>query len=164
MRKMFFVAVAVCSVLVTASCKSKDNLYKTAYDEARVEQSNEGQGQQSEAVEIAPVVSTTARQADVDDSYRTEKVVLSSGAAGSLKAFSVVCGSYSKKDGAESIRRSLVQEGYDAIVVQNPETGLYRVVCASYDSRSEAAQARARFKAAHPQNADYQKAWLLYNK
>ena len=56
----------------------------------------------------------------------------------------------------------LVGEGYDAIIVQNPN-GLYRVICASYDSRSEAAEARARFKAAHPNNADYQKAWLLYN-
>ena len=58
---------------------------------------------------------------------------------------------------------ALIGEGYDAIIVQSPK-GLYRVICASYDSRSEAAEARARFKAAHPDNADYQKAWLLYNK
>ena len=163
MRKMFFIAVAVCSAFVVVSCKSKDNLYKTAYDEALMEQSSEGQGQQSEAVEIAPVVSSTVKAADVDDSYRTEKVVIASGNAGSLKEYSVVCGSYKNKDGAERVRAELVGEGYDAIIVQNPN-GLYRVICASYDSRSEAAQARARFKAAHPQNADYQKAWLLYNK
>lgn len=163
MRKMFFVAVAFCSALVLVSCKSKDNLYKTAYDEARMEQSNEGQSQQSEAVEIAPVVSSTSKAQNVDDSYRTEKVVLASGDASSLKEYSVVCGSYGKKDGAERIRTELIGEGYDAIIVQSPK-GLYRVICASYDSRSEAAEARARFKAAHPDNADYQKAWLLYNK
>jgi hypothetical protein len=94
----------------------------------------------------------------------TEKVVLSSGAEGSLKAFSVVCGSYSRKEGAENIRQSLVDEGYSAIVVQNPATGLYRVVCASCDTKEEAAVARDKFKAAHLGNSDYQKAWLLYNK
>lgn len=163
MRKMFFVAVAVCSAFVVASCKSNDNLYKTAYDEALMEQNNGGQSQQSEAVEIAPVVSSTVKAADVDESYRTEKVVIASGNAALLKEYSVVCGSYKNKDGAERVRAELVGEGYDAIIVQNPN-GLYRVICASYDSRNEAAQARARFKAAHPQNADYQKAWLLYNK
>ena len=33
-----------------------------------------------------------------------------------------------------------------------------------YDTKEEAAASRARFKAAHPNNSDYQKAWLLYNK
>ena len=112
-------------------------------------------------MDIAPV--STANQ-DVDTTYRTEKVVLSSGAEGSLKAFSVVCGSYSRKEGAENIRQSLVDEGYSAIVVQNPATGLYRVVCASCDTKEEAAVARDKFKAAHQGNSDYQKAWLLYNK
>lgn len=163
MRKMFFAAVALCSAFVIVSCKSKEDLYKTAYDESRVEQSSEGQVQQSEPIEIAPVVSSTPKASDVDDSYRTEKVVLASGDAGSLKEFSVVCGSYGNKNGAERVRAELIDEGYDAIIVQSPK-GLYRVVCASYDSRSEAAEARARFKAAHPNNADYQKAWLLYNK
>jgi cell division protein FtsN len=114
-------------------------------------------------VEIAPVSSANAKS-DVDTTYRTEKVVLSSGAEGSLKAFSVVCGSYSRKEGAENIRQSLVDEGYNAIVVQNPSTGLYRVVCASCDTKEEAALARDKFKAEHPRNSDYQKAWLLYNK
>ena len=58
MKKSFFIVVALCSAFVFTSCKSKDSLYKTAYDEARMEQ-NEGQGQQSEPVEIAPVVSST---------------------------------------------------------------------------------------------------------
>ncbi|MBQ5644678.1 MAG: SPOR domain-containing protein, partial [Bacteroidaceae bacterium] len=119
-------------------------------------------GQQSEAVDIAPVASTTTDP--VDTTYRTEKVVLSSGAEGSLKAFSVVCGSYSRKEGAENIRQTLVDEGYTAIVVQNPSTGLYRVVCASCDTKEAAAVARDKFKAAHPGNVDFQKAWLLYNK
>ena len=163
MKKLFVIAIAASLAFSFTSCKSsKDSAYKTAYDEARQAELAEGSGQQSEAVEIAPVAQ--AEKTEVDTSYRTEKVVLSSGAEGSLKAFSVVCGSYSRKEGAENIRQSLVGEGYKAIVVQNPETGLYRVVCASHDTKEEAAVARDKFKAAHTGNADYQKAWLLYNK
>lgn len=162
MKKLFVFAFAACVAFAFTSCKSsKDSVYKTAYDEARQAELAEGNGQQSEAVEIAPVVEDTPA---VDTTYRTEKVVLSSGAEGSLKAFSVVCGSYSRKEGAESIRKTLVDEGYNAIVVQNPATGLYRVVCASCDTKEEAAAARDKFKAAHTGNADFQKAWLLYNK
>lgn len=165
MRKLFVVAIAACVAFSFTSCKSsKDSAYKTAYDEARQAELAEGNGQESEAVDIAPVASSTNSAKDIDTTYRTEKVVLSSGAAGALKAFSVVCGSYSRKEGAENIRQSLVDEGYNAIVVQNPSTGLYRVVCASCDTKEEAAVARDKFKADHPRNNDYQKAWLLYNK
>jgi cell division protein FtsN len=163
MKKILFVAAALCTVFMFDSCKSKEDLYKTAYDEARQKEA-EGQAQQNEFVEIAPVASTTKEVKEVDESYRTEKVVLSEGAEGSLKAYSVVCGSFGVKANADNLRKSLLGEGYNAIVVQNPATGMYRVVCASYDSRQEAAQARAQFKAAHPDNSDFQKAWLLYNK
>lgn len=163
MKKILFVAAALCTVFMFDSCKSKEDLYKTAYDEARQKEA-EGQAQQNEFVEIAPVTSTTKEVKEVDESYRTEKVVLSEGAEGSLKAYSVVCGSFGVKANADNLRKSLLGEGYNAIVVQNPATGMYRVVCASYDSRQEAAQARAQFKAAHPDNSDFQKAWLLYNK
>jgi cell division protein FtsN len=56
----------------------------------------------------------------------------------------------------------LAAEGYNALVVFNPDRNMYRVVAASYDDRMQAAQARDDFKARHPNNADFQKAWLLY--
>lgn len=153
-------AIAVCSVFAVNSCKSsKENAYQKAYDEARqVEQPNEN-------VAIAPVASSTKSVAqDADTSYRTEKVVLASGKEGALKDFSVVCGSFSSKENADKLHASLLGEGYNAVVAQNPETGMYRVICASYDTKEEAAVSRAQFKADHPQNSDFQKAWLLYNK
>ena len=102
MKKLFVIAFAACVAFSFTSCKSsKDSAYKTAYEEARQAELAEGNGQESEAVEIAPVASS-----EVDTTYRTEKVVLSSGAEGSLKAFSVVCGSYSRKEGAENIRQT----------------------------------------------------------
>ena len=160
MRKMLIMAIAVCSVFAISSCKSsKENAYQKAYDEARqVEESKEN-------IEIAPVESSTKNVAeDADTSYRTEKVVLASGKEGALKDFSVVCGSFSSKENADKLQAALINEGYNAIIAQNPETGMYRVICASFDTKEEAAVSRAQFKADHPQNGDFQKAWLLYNK
>lgn len=162
MKKIFILAFAVTSVLAVTSCKSsKDSAYKEAYEQARAA---EGIGQQNDTVEIVPVASSTAKDMAEDTSYRTEKVVVAYGNEGALKAFSVVCGSYSTKENADKLRNQLVGEGYAAIVVKNPETGMYRVVCASFDTKEEAAASRAQFKAAHPNNFDFQKAWLLYNK
>ncbi|MBQ8336616.1 MAG: SPOR domain-containing protein [Bacteroidaceae bacterium] len=162
MKKISVLLLVISSVFAVSSCKSSKDTYKDAYAEARASELA-GQGQQSDAVEIAPVLSSTKSGA-ADDTFRTEKVVLASGAEGSLKAFSVVCGSFSTKSNAENLRSSLIDEGYSAIVVQNSETGMYRVVCASFDTKEEAAASRAQFKSSHPRNSDFQKAWLLYNK
>ena len=133
MRKIFVFTLVVCSVFAVSSCKSsKNNAYEAAYEQARLA---EGQGQQSDAIEIAPVASSTVKNVAEDTTYRTEKVVLASGNEGSLKAFSVVCGSFSTKENAEKVRAALLNEGYSAIVVQNPESGMYRVVCASFDTK-----------------------------
>ncbi len=166
MKKLLIVAVAFGVAFSFSSCKSKEDMYKEAYNAARQSELTDGDGQQSVPVDIAPVVSTTTAQSEtaVDNSYRTERVVLAEGTEGSLKAFSVVCGSFSSKTNADNLRATLIDEGYNAIVVQNPETQMYRVICASYDNREDAAQARARFKANHQNNSDFQRAWLLYNK
>ena len=165
MKKFLVLGLGVCMMFAFSSCKSKkESAYKTAYDQAKQQELAQGSVQATDAVEIAPVSTTTGTAAPVDQSYREEKVVLAVGEQGSLKAFSVVCGSFSSKTNAELVRNNLISEGYAALVVQNPSTGLYRVVCASYDDRQKAAEARAQFKANHPGDADFQKAWLLYNK
>lgn len=166
MKKLFVLGLAFCSVLAFTSCKSTKSDYKKAYDQAQQRELAEGQGQASEPIEIAPVISTTTSNAaeSLDTSYRTEKVVLASGVEGSLKDFSVVCGSYGRKEGAESVKAALVAQGYNAIIVQNPATGMYRVVCGSFDNKQQAAEYREQFKANNPDNADFQNAWLLYNK
>lgn len=165
MKKFLMLGLAAAMMFTLNSCKSsKESQYKMAYDQAKQQELAQGSVQATDAVEIAPVSTTTGTAVPVDQSYREEKVVLAVGEQGSLKAFSVVCGSYSSKTNAELVRNNLISEGYAALVVQNPSTGLYRVVCASYDDRQKAAEARAQFKANHPGDADFQKAWLLYNK
>ena len=166
MKKVLILSIAMCSLFAFTSCKStKESAYKKAYDSARMAEMEEGQGQENEPIEIAPVVSSTKKiVADGDTSFRTESVVIASGSESALKAFSVVCGSFSSKSNADNLRNSLVDEGYAAIVVKNSDTGTYRVICASFDTKEEAAESRAKFKAAHPQISDFQKALLLYNK
>ncbi|MBR3884200.1 MAG: SPOR domain-containing protein [Bacteroidaceae bacterium] len=165
MKKIIVFGLAIVALTITSCKSSKESAYKAAYDQAKQQELVQGQSQTTDLIEIAPVASSSTMSSQaVDTSYREEKVVLASGAEGSLKAFSVVCGSFASKTNAEALQGNLVSEGYSAIVVQNPTTGMYRVVCASYDDKQQAAEARAKFKAEHPGNADFQKAWLLYNK
>ena len=111
-------------------------------------------------VVAAPVAEAPAAAPVAVGNVREEKIQLVSGEG--LKAYSVVCGSFGVKANAEGLKDKLAAEGYNAMVVFNPDRTMYRVVAASYDDRMKAAQARDDFKAKHPNNADFQKAWLLY--
>ncbi|MBR3618436.1 MAG: SPOR domain-containing protein, partial [Bacteroidaceae bacterium] len=75
---------------------------------------------------------------------------------GTLKAFNVACGSFSSVDNANNLRNTLVSKGYSAQVAQNPETGMYRVIAASFDDRATAVQSRDQLRGTYPD------AWLLY--
>lgn len=163
MKKFLVLGLGVCMMFAFSSCKSKkESAYKTAYDQAKQQELVQGESQASEPIEIAPVTSKTTSKADA--TYRTEKVVLASGAAGSLKAFSVVCGSFGVKANAEGLKAKLDADGYNAKVVFNADRNMYRVVVSSFDDRVQAAQARDNFKAKYPSNPEFQKSWLLYAK
>ena len=75
---------------------------------------------------------------------------------GTLKAFNVVCGSFSNVDNANNLRNTLVGKGYSAQVAQNPETGMYRVIAASFDDRASAIASRDQLRGTYPD------AWILY--
>ena len=84
------------------------------------------------------------------------------GAESGLKNYSVVCGSFGVKANADGVKAQLEADGYQALVVRNDEVNTFRVIVSSFDDRASAEQARDAFKARYPQNADFQKAWLLY--
>lgn len=166
MKKFIMFGLSLAMAFAFSSCKStKQSEYKTAYDQAKEQELAQGGSQVAEPIEIVPVQSSTSSSNNaVDVTYREEKVVLAAGEQGTLKAFSVVCGSYASKTNADALKATLVGEGYTALVVQNPATGMYRVVCGTFDDKVSAANARDQFKATHPNDADFQKSWLLYNK
>ena len=163
MKKFVVLGMGLCMALAFTSCKSSESAYKKAYEKAKQQELAEAPVAE-EAPAAAPVVAAPVAAAPTTPvavgTVREEKVQLVSGEG--LKAYSVVCGSFGVKANAEGLKQRLDGEGYSAMVVYNAERNMYRVVVASYDDRVQAAQARDDFKAKHPENADFQKAWLLY--
>ena len=96
-------------------------------------------------------------------SVREEKVSVVSGEQ-EIKAYGIVCGSFSLKANADALRERLVNDGYKAVVVVNEAGKTYRVVCASFDTKEEAVAERTKFKTRYPDNQDFQSAWILYRK
>lgn len=164
MKKLVVLGMGLCIALSFSSCKSSESAYKKAYEKAKQQELATAPAEEAAApVEATPVVAAPVQSTSTVNvgTVREEKVNLVSGEG--LKAYSVVCGSFGVKANADGLKAKLDGEGYSAKVVFNAERNMYRVVAASYDDRMQAAQARDDFKAKHPNNADFQKAWLLYN-
>ena len=163
MKKLVVLGMGLCVALAFTSCKSSESAYKKAYEKAKQQELAEAPA--AEEVVAAPVVAAPVAPAPAAPvevgTVREEKVQLVSGDG--LKAFSVVCGSFGVKANADGLKSKLDADGYNAKVVFNAERNMYRVIVSSFDDRVQAAQARDDFKAKHPNNADFQKAWLLYN-
>lgn len=147
--------------LVFTSCKSKESAYKQAYEAAKAQET--AQVQVNAPVAVTPV--TTAPVADDYDAtpVRQEQVAAVS-VSGELKAYSVVCGSFSLQANAQNLKEYLVGEGYKAGIVKNVEKNMFRVIIGSYDTKVEAAQARESFKVKYPSRVDFQGSWILLNK
>ena len=162
MKKLVVLGMGLCLALAFTSCKSSESAYKKAYEKAKQQELAEAPAVEEEAAPVvaAPVTSAPAATPVAVGNVREEKIQLVSGQG--LKAYSVVCGSFGVKANAEGLKDNLAADGYTALVVFNTDSNMYRVVAASYDDRMQAAQARDDFKARHPNNADFQKAWLLY--
>lgn len=159
MKKLVVLGMGLCVALAFSSCKSSESAYKKAYEKAKQQELAEAPA--AEQVEAAPVAAAPVTTAPVSvGTVREEKVELVSGEG--LKAYSVVCGSFGVKANAEGLKEYLDGQGYSAKVVYNPERNMYRVIAASYDDRTQAAQARDQFKAKYPNREDFQKSWLLY--
>lgn len=159
MKKLVVLGMGLCVALAFSSCKSSESAYKKAYEKAKQQELAEAPA--AEQVEAAPVAAAPVTSAPVSvGTVREEKVELVSGEG--LKAYSVVCGSFGVKANAEGLKEYLDGQGYSAKVVYNPERNMYRVIAASFDDRTQAAQARDQFKAKYPNREDFQKSWLLY--
>lgn len=169
MKKILIISLSLCTAMAFTSCKTGESAYKKAYEKAKAQELASQQTQQQaqpvkveEPVKVEPVQPVRQQPVQpVDDSYRSEKVELVSG--NGLKAYSVVCGSFSVKSNAEGLKQYLDSEGYHGKVVYNAARGMYRVVCASYDNRMDAARAKEDFKRKYPSRKDFQGSWLLYN-
>ncbi len=152
MKKNLMMGVALIAALALVSCKSSESSYKKAYEKAKAQEVANTEQVETAPVAVTPVVTNKTNQ---DSSgLRQERLNVMNG--GNLKAFNVVCGSFSKVDNANNLRNTLVAKGYSAQVAQNPETGMYRVIAASFDDRAAAVKSRDQLRGTYPD------AWLLY--
>ncbi|MBO4216051.1 MAG: SPOR domain-containing protein [Bacteroidaceae bacterium] len=158
MRKSILMGLALVAALAFVSCKSSESSYKKAYEKAKAQEMAQAKTTdqvESAPVTVAPVVTTPVNSTVANtENDRQERLTVMNG--GTLKAFNVVCGSFSNVDNANNLRNTLVAKGYSAQVAQNPETGMYRVIASSFDDRAAAVQSRDQLRGTYPD------AWLLY--
>ena len=149
-------------LLVFASCKSKESAYKQAYEKAKAQES--AQVQVNAPVQVTPVATTPVASDNYDQTPVRQEQVSAVSVTGTLKAYSVVCGSFSLQTNAQGLKDYLVGEGYAAGIVKNVDKNMFRVIIGSYDTKADAARARESFKQKYPSRADFQGSWILLNK
>lgn len=158
MKKLSVLSLGLCIVLALASCKSKESMYKKAYEKA---QAQEVQQPATTEPVVTPLETTTPSEStntEVDNaSVRQENVSLVAGSG--LQNFSVVVGSFSLKANAEGLYNTLKSAGYDAQIVFNGERNMYRVVAATFVDKASAVKSRNELRA-----SKYNDAWLLFKK
>ena len=172
MKKLILMGIALIATVSFISCgTSKEASWKAAYEKAKNQELYTQDD--SEPVEVAPVTpreetqsytsirqrkastttptTTTARSAS--NEIRQERLDVVGG--GSIKTYNVVAGSFKSLDNANRLRSELQSKGYDAQIAQNPDTGMYRVIAASFDDRGSAVSSRDVLR------ASYEGAWIL---
>ena len=158
MKKLSFLSLGLCIVLALASCKSKESMYKKAYEKA---QAQEVQQPATTEPVVTPLETTTPSEStntEVDNaSVRQENVSLVAGSG--LQNFSVVVGSFSLKANAEGLASTLKSAGYDSQIVYNSARNMYRVIASTFVDKAGAVKSRNELRA-----GKYPDAWLLLKK
>ncbi|MCR5394339.1 MAG: SPOR domain-containing protein [Bacteroidales bacterium] len=171
MKKIILMAVAVFTMLCGASsCKSQKTLSEATTvadpaDEvteiAPIQYTKPAQTTTSAAVvQNTPAPVVVQQQPAVKD--RTEKVyVVESTDNNKLKGFNVIVGSFGSKTNAENQKNKMIGRGYKAFLVRN-ESGMYRVVAASFDTREAATSIRDMIRTTYAtESGTCAEAWLL---
>ncbi len=160
MKKFFVMGLGLSAVLAMTSCKSSESAYKKAYEKAKQQQAvaaEQEPTQQTAQVEVTPVIPPATTDEDVNTvRVQSEDVTVVSG--NGLKAYSVVCGSFSLKANAEGLQKTLTNAGYNAQIAYNEENNMYRVVASTFDDKAAAVQSRNTLRGTYPD------AWLLLSK
>ena len=174
MKKVFLLTATLLTLLMASSCKSQKTLSEAAIvadpaDEVTevtpIQYAKPVQATASEAVVQQPVqqqVQTPVTPAPVVVKDRTEKVyVVDNGDSGKLKGFNVIVGSFGSKTNAENQKNKMINRGYKAFLVKN-ESGMYRVVAASFDTREAATSIRDDIRSKYAtETGTCAEAWLL---
>ena len=156
MKKFFVMGLGLSVAFAMTSCKSSESAYKKAYEKAKQQQVVAAEQEPVQTQPTPPAAATTT-PVDVNTvKVQPENVTVVSGSG--LKAYSVVCGSFSLKANAEGLQKTLANAGYNAQVAYNGEKNMYRVVASTFDDKAAAVQSRDVLRATYPD------AWLLLSK
>ena len=142
-------------LLVFASCKSKESTFKHAYEKAKAQES--AQVQVNAPVQVTPVATTPVASDNYDQTPVRQEQVSAVSVTGTLKAYSVVVGSFGVQANAGALQKKLSGQGYQAQVVKSP-SNMYRVILSTHNDKVSAAQSRDKVRGTYPD------AWLLYQK
>lgn len=175
MSKYYLMGAALIATTII-SCKSSDeSSYKKAYEKARAQELYaQDDSDPVEVTNVAPAeetksytsirqrraasttTTTTTKATNNNTNFRQERLTVVSG--GTLKVYNVVAGSFKSQDNANKRCNELSAKGFSAKVAQNPDTGMYRVIASSHDTKEAAISSRDKLRSSYPD------AWLLYKK
>lgn len=152
MKKVSFLIISLCIIMLGTSCKSKQSAYKTAYEQAKAKE-----------METSPVVEediepVTKSKTPTSSTSRPEKINPVAGEDGGIKLYSVVIGSFQNRTNAYSLKERMQNDGYMPILGEN-EQGMLRVILTSHENRQDAEQSRDAIRQKYYPN--FQDAWLL---
>jgi cell division protein FtsN len=146
--KIYLFGLVFIFLLSLNSCKPKQSAYKAAYEAAKARELRETNVRTIE--EVAPVAKPT------EEDFQKEKVTVIEGS--SIHRFNVVVGSFINPTNAKSLKERMERQGYAPVLAQN-EKGMYRVIVATFNNRSQAVEEREAVKERfYPEFKD---AWLL---
>jgi len=144
--KIYLFSLAFTLLFSLNACKSKQSHYQQSYEAAKAQEA------QQSIEEMVPI----EKSKPTTESFQQERLVVVDN--GDLKRYSVVIGSFINKTNAESLKNRMGTHGYNAILAQN-ERNMYRVIVASFDDKSRAADERNSIKTKFA--PEFSDAWLL---
>jgi len=124
-----------------SGCKAKQSAYQEVYESA----------QERSAVNTETSISPTDRKTLTvlkETDFQAEKITATDGRE--IKQYSVVVGSFINKTNAESLKKRMQADGYSPVLAQNA-TGMYRVIAATFDDKSDAYAGRDAVRERYPE-------------
>lgn len=150
MNKKVILYLGFAFSLVFVSCKPKQSNYKSIYETAKDQEDTQ------EDVYIEETVYTydSTNEDNMNTSVRKEVFTpVTSGDESNLKKYNVVISSLGMYENAQVLKKQLITEGYNPIIVQNSQ-GMYRVIIASAPTKDQAINDRATILAKFRQQGD----------
>jgi cell division septation protein DedD len=152
MKSTGYLAGWVCVLAIAlGGCKAKQSAYQKVYEAAQSRPTVYQAPTAPATPSYTPAPATPATPA----TFQTERITAVDGRG--IKQYSVVIGSFLSKTNAESLKDRMQKAGYSPVLAQN-EKGMYRVLVATFDSKSDAYSQRDAIKGRYPEFGD---AWLL---